>query len=108
MKVIYLVPGSGNRFYCQNCLRDEALVKEMRLAGLDVVVVPLYLPMADGALAPSPKSPVFYGAINVYLAQKLPGFGRLPRWCRKAFDGKRLLAWPPRRQNPLALSDWRK
>ena len=30
MKNCHLVPGSGGTFYCQNCLRDYAMVRALR------------------------------------------------------------------------------
>ena len=32
MKVVHIVPGSGGTFYCQNCMRDGALVQALRRA----------------------------------------------------------------------------
>ena len=37
MKVVHIVPGSGGTFYCQNCMRDAALVQALRKQGIDVV-----------------------------------------------------------------------
>ncbi|MCK5114935.1 MAG: hypothetical protein KAR11_09265 [Phycisphaerae bacterium] len=44
MKIIQLTPGSGDNFYCENCLRDNFIVKALRQLGHDAVLVPLYLP----------------------------------------------------------------
>ncbi len=45
MKVVHILPGSGGTFYCENCMRDVALVKAMRRQGHEVVLVPMYLPL---------------------------------------------------------------
>lgn len=84
MKVVHVIPGAGDTFYCQNCLRDLGLVRELRAAGADVILLPMYLPLP---LAPDPsvrQAPVFYGAVSVYLEQKVPALARrrglLHRW----------------------------
>jgi hypothetical protein len=30
MRIVQITPGSGDNFYCENCLRDVALVRAMR------------------------------------------------------------------------------
>ena len=30
MRIVQITPGSGDKFHCENCLRDVALVKAMR------------------------------------------------------------------------------
>ncbi len=70
MKIVHIVPGSGDSFYCENCLRDHALAKALRRLGHDVTIVPMYLPVLSGDLGSVRTSPLFYGAVNVYLRQK--------------------------------------
>lgn len=94
MKIIHIVPGSGGGFYCQNCTRDIALVKELQKSGHDVLFVPLYLPIREMDDARDvARAPVFFGAINIYLAQKVPMFRRLPLFFRRWFDAPGLLRW---------------
>ena len=71
MNVVHIVPGSGGGFYCQNCVRDLGLVRALHAAGHDVLFVPMYLPSMELAGEAVSQAPVFYGAVNVYLAQKL-------------------------------------
>ena len=94
MKIVHIVPGSGGTFYCQNCMRDGALVKGMRSLGHDVVLVPMYLPLFTDDANAIGDSPVFYGAINVYLEERFPFFRRAPRWFRRALDTTPLLYAP--------------
>ncbi len=89
LTVAYIVPGSGNTFYCENCLRDCAAVKALRQLGHDVVLVPLYLPLFADEHGLSRTTPVFFGGINVYLQQRLGLFRHTPRWLDRLFD------WPP-------------
>jgi glycosyltransferase involved in cell wall biosynthesis len=90
MKIAYITPGSGDNFYCQNCFRDDELLSSMLLLGQDVRKVPMYLPSGynHGGV---PGTPVFYGAINLYLREKLPGYRHAPSWLERAFDSQALL-----------------
>ena len=91
MRVAQLAPGSGGGFYCENCLRDADLIKAMRKIGVDVVMLPMYLPMCIGAEEPASGGPMFFGGINVYLQQKMGIFRKTPGWIDRLFDGRGLL-----------------
>ena len=93
MKIVHIVPGAGDTFYCENCLRDNTLVGALRKLGHDVLMVPLYLPMFVDESAASADVPVFFGGINVYLQQKLALFRKTPRWIDKCIDAPWLLRW---------------
>lgn len=87
MRVVMITPGSGDHFYCENCRRDLDTVRALRSLGHDAVLVPLYLPIGAAADA----APVFYGAVNVFLEQTLPGYRRLPRSWRRFLDAMPVL-----------------
>ena len=91
MKVVQLIPGAGNTFYCENCLRDVGLLKALRELGHDAMSVPLYLPIMTDETNTSTRMPVFFGGINVYLQQKAALFRKTPRWVDKFFDAPALL-----------------
>jgi len=91
MKVVHIVPGSGGTFYCQNCMRDGALVQALRQAGSDAVMVPMYLPMFTDGDPVQDDTPVFFGGINVWLQQQVPFFRKTPRWLDRLFDSKWML-----------------
>jgi len=91
MKVVHLVPGSGGTFYCQNCVRDSALVRALRRQGHDVMMVPLYLPLLTEGQAISEGVPVFFGGVNVYLQQQFGLFRKTPRWLDRLFDASWIL-----------------
>ena len=57
MKILFIVPGSGDSFYCGNCFRDNLQASALRKAGHEVIVMPLYLPLRH--LVPSGYSFVF-------------------------------------------------
>jgi len=97
MKIIQISPGSGDNFYCENCLRDAALVRVMRARGHDVLMVPLYLPLQADKDEPISNAPIFFGGVNVYLQQKLALFRKTPRWIDKLFDSRALLEWAGRK-----------
>jgi glycosyltransferase involved in cell wall biosynthesis len=90
MKIIYIIPGSGGSFYCQNCMRDNELVHSLQDLGHHVVVVPMYLPLTLNKDELG-QSPVFYGAINIYLKQQFPAFRKAPLWLERLFDAKPML-----------------
>jgi glycosyltransferase involved in cell wall biosynthesis len=97
MKTIYLVPGSGGSFYCQNCVRDLALVKALRGQGADALSIPLYLPVQDGEITNGKAPPVFYGAIQLYLGHTYPKLNWLIRTGGRLMNASWLLKWAARK-----------
>lgn len=93
MKIVHIVPGSGDSFYCQNCMRDNSLVKELRKRGHEVAIVPMYLPVNIDEPEKNyfGDTPVFYGAINTYLKQVMPLYRKAPLWLERLMDSKILL-----------------
>lgn len=105
MKIVQISPGSGDNFYCENCLRDIALVREMRKLGHDVLMVPLYLPLHADKTEPVANAPIFFGGVNVYLQQKFALFRKTPRWIDKLFDSRKLLEWAGRKAGMTTARD---
>jgi len=104
MKIAYVTPGSGDNFYCQNCFRDDEFLTSLILMGHNVHKVPMYLPSGferDGKVS---SSPVFYGAINVYLREKIPGYKHAPNWMEKAFDSQPLLRYAAKKSGSTDAS----
>jgi glycosyltransferase involved in cell wall biosynthesis len=93
MNIVHITPSAGDSFYCENCLRDAALLKAMMKTGHDVLSVPLYLPLSADVSDSINKSQIFFGGINVYLQQKSSIFQKTPRWFDKLFDSPKLLRW---------------
>ena len=91
MKIAYIVPGSGGTFYCQNCLRDTAVIHALRAQGHDVFTAPMYLPIFTDEEAPEEDAPVFFGAVNLYLKQRFPALRRMPHWATRLLDARPLL-----------------
>ena len=88
MQILQIIPGSGNSFYCGNCLRDSKYVHALRALGHDVVKVPMYLPLFTNGEEEAPV-PVFYGAVNIFLKQLWPAFVRAPGWWERIHPGRR-------------------
>lgn len=98
MKIVQIIPGSGGSFYCGNCMRDSKYIHALRSQGLEVVIVPMYLPLFPREENAEPV-PVFYGAVNLYLKQVFPWFGKAPRWLVKVLNSKWMLAFAAKMAN---------
>lgn len=93
IRCVMLTPGTGN-FFCGSCLRDHSLAKGLMKEGIDITMVPLYLPhVAEDDLK---TSPLFFGGINLYLQKKYPWFQKSPGWLRKLLDHPALLRFVSR------------
>ena len=98
MQIVFMTPGSGDNFYCENCLRDKAIVVALRAMGHDATSMPLYLPPLMQDTDPGDaKTPVFFGGVNVYLQQRFKLFRHTPRWLDKLFDAGGLLRFAARK-----------
>jgi len=104
MRIAHILPGSGGTFYCQNCLRDTALVQALRRQGQDVVLVPMYLPIYTDGPELEQDTPVFFGGINVYLQQKSAVFRNTPRWLDRLLDARWLLRMAARHEGSTRAS----
>ncbi len=91
MKVLHMVSGSGGSFYCGNCMRDKVYVGALRTLGVDVTMMPLYLPLNASDYGSPGDTPVFFGAVGLYLRQMVPFLRKAPRWFQKLFDSPSLL-----------------
>ena len=69
--------------FCGSCMQDNTLVRTLRRAGTDALLVPTYTPIRVDEENVSSRR-VFLGGVNVYLDSVLPGWKRLPpgltRW----------------------------
>ena len=89
MKIAYITAGAAG-MYCGTCLHDNTLAAALIDRGHEVSLTPTYtLPRTD---EPSVAiDHVFFGAINVYLQQKVPLFRHTPRFVDALLDNKWLL-----------------
>jgi len=84
MKILLIIPGSGDTFYCGNCFRDNLYAQALRNAGQDVIIMPLYLPLTDKSF--QANTPLFFPATSYYVAQKYFGKGKMPRFFEKILN----------------------
>ncbi|MHC4889658.1 MAG: glycosyltransferase family 4 protein, partial [Planctomycetota bacterium] len=106
MRIVQISPGTGGSFYCENCVRDVAMVRAMQKLGHDALMVPLYLPLRIDKNAAVGNPPIFFGGINVYLQQKSLFFRKTPRWIDRLFDSPRLLGWVGRKAGMRSASNF--
>jgi glycosyltransferase involved in cell wall biosynthesis len=87
MKIALILPGSGSQRYCENCARDGSLAAGLKARGHEVIVCPLYLP-PPYVRFDTGQPPIFYGAVNLYLKQRLPFLRRTPKWISRLLDSR--------------------
>jgi glycosyltransferase involved in cell wall biosynthesis len=104
MRIVHIIPGSGGTFYCQNCMRDNELINTLKELGNQVYMVPMYLPLNVGSQEIMGDTPVFYGAINIYLKEKLPFYRHAPVWLEKILDSEMLLQFAARKAGSTRAS----
>lgn len=89
---VAIVTAGGAGMFCGSCLHDNAWARGLREAGVDATLLPMYTPIrVDDQDHTSTR--VFYGGINVYLDQHLPGWRYLPRALTRILDRPGLLRW---------------
>ena len=93
MKIVNIIPGFGGVFYCGNCLRDSVFVKTLKTMGHNSVMLPIYLPLSTENANNSDGTPVFYGAVNIYLKQNFSFLRHMPDWLERFFDSKPILRY---------------
>ncbi|HLN56751.1 MAG TPA: glycosyltransferase family 4 protein [Bacteroidales bacterium] len=98
MKIVYLITGSGGSFYCGNCYRDMIYLRAIRkVPGTKASAIPLYLPpdesVKDNGIDPN----VFFGAISLYIREKVPFLRNMPSFFDKILDSPPMLKMAARR-----------
>ena len=93
MKAAYLITGSGTNFYCGNCHRDRLYVEALKLAGVDMEAVPLYLPPTGVEYGEEFENPVFFGAVSMYLRDRVKMFEHMPSFMDRILDSPPLLKY---------------
>ncbi len=89
MKIAYITAGAAG-MYCGTCLHDNTLAAALMARGHEVSLTPTYtLPRTDEESVAIDH--VFFGALNVYLQQKVPLFRHTPRFLDALLDQKWLL-----------------
>ena len=92
MNIVYLITGSGGSFYCGNCYRDMLYIKAIRkVPGIKASAIPLYLPPDTSGVDAEFDNKVFFGAISLYIREKIPFLRRMPAFFDKIFDAAPML-----------------
>ena len=92
MKIVYLITGTGGSFYCGNCYRDMIYLRAIRkVKGTDATAIPLYLPPDETNIETGLDNNVFFGAISMYLREKVPFFRNMPLFLEKLVDSAPML-----------------
>jgi glycosyltransferase involved in cell wall biosynthesis len=85
-------------------MRDNELIKTLRQLENDVLMVPLYLPLSVETSGVIGDTPVFYGAINIYLKEKIPFYRHAPMWMEKILDSELMLKMAARKSGSTRAS----
>lgn len=89
MRIAYVAAGAAG-MYCGSCLHDNTLATALLRQGHEVTLIPTYTPLRTDEPDASIDR-IFYGAINVYLEEKIPFFRRTPRFLDRLFNSRGLL-----------------
>ena len=89
MKILFIIPGSGDSFYCGNCFRDNLQATALRDAGHDVIIMPLYLPFKYPSF--KADTPLFFPATTFYASRKFFKKGGMPHWLIRILESKLML-----------------
>jgi glycosyltransferase involved in cell wall biosynthesis len=96
LRIAHIIPGSGGGFYCGNCLRDSKFFEATRAQGHEVVKIPMYLPLFANEID-NLHTPVFYGAVSLYLKEKIPLMRYAPKWVDRLLNAGPVLRYAARR-----------
>ena len=92
MKITYLITGSGGSFYCGNCYRDMIYLRAIRkVPETKASAFSLYLPADIAHSEPELDGNIFFGAISMYLREKIPGMRNMPSFIERIVDSKPML-----------------
>ncbi len=94
MRIAYITAGAAG-MYCGTCMHDNTLAAALIERGHEVSLTPTYTPMRTDEPSVAGER-IFFGAINVYLQQKVGLFRHTPRFLDRLLDGRRLLSWVSR------------
>ena len=92
MKVVFLVTSSGGSFYCSNCYRDMLYFTAVRInEGVESSAIPLYLPPEKIYVESGFDQNVFFGAISLYIRERVHFLSKMPAFLDRILDSGPLL-----------------
>lgn len=89
MRIAYIAAGAAG-MYCGTCLHDNALAGALQRRGHDVALIPTYTPLKTDAESIA-LDRIFFGALNVYLQQKVGAFRHTPAAFDRLLDNPGLI-----------------
>jgi glycosyltransferase involved in cell wall biosynthesis len=89
MRIAYIAAGAANMI-CGTCLHDNALASALQRRGHDVSLIPTYTPLKTDTDSIAIDR-IFFGALNVYLQQKVGAFRRTPASFDRLLDSPGLI-----------------
>ena len=93
--IAYLTAGAAG-MYCGSCMHDNTLASALTKLGVDVQLIPTYTPIRTDEEDVTVDH-VFFGGINVFLEQRVPGYRFLPGFVRGLLDRPNLIRWATKR-----------
>ncbi len=78
--------------FCGSCMHDNTWARSLMQAGHEVSLIPTYTPIRVDDHNESQEK-VFFGGINVFLNEKVPGWRFLPRAMTRWLDRPSLIQW---------------
>lgn len=98
MKIAFLVTGSGGSFYCSNCYRDLLYFRAVKMSPrISATAIPLYLPPEKAYIESGFDTNVFFGAISLYIREKIHFLENMPSFIDKVLDAPPLLRFASKR-----------
>jgi len=94
MRIAYISAGAAG-MYCGSCMNANTLATALIAKGHEVALTPTYTPLRTDEETVTVDH-VFFGAINVYLQQKLSLFRHTPGFLDRLLDRPKLLEWVSR------------
>lgn len=90
LRVAYIAAGAGE-MYCGACAHDQAIVRELRRSGIDVLLVPLYTPLRwDGDELQHDR--VYLGGVSTWMRQAIPLLRPVTSALRPILDSQLVLS----------------
>ena len=89
MNLVFITAGTGT-FFCGSCMRDNTLVRVLKVDGHKPLLVPLYSPLKTDE-ADMSVNKRFYGGLNVFLQQKSWLFRHTPAFVDRLLNADWLI-----------------
>ena len=89
---IIIITAGGAGMFCGSCMQDNTLARALMKMQQKVLLLPTYTPIRVDEESYADKH-VFFGGLNIYFNQFVPGWRYLPRWSKKWIDNPSVIKW---------------